>query len=465
MKLSSVLMFEARKHPHLNQKISINSVIRREYDKAEKLPSGVTNSFVSFTSIEKLGINPQSRFNTPIGIYCYPSEYVLDRTTYSETGKTIPMKALPFAGQQPYGNVFSVTGNIIRIDNMDSVMYWEYIEMLKNLLKTKYSDIKGIMSEFELLLTHSYTRALYRSIDGGRFWYITMMLSTIISKSRDIKSPVIWNSLFRDIGIDGVVDMGVGVIHTAERTQAVIFKLSAIKNIVRVHNKYSDTEMINSKSRGKINKENISNLHTLSEHDQIVAVIEKNQLINYVKSTYVRNRVLDYNAEIIFLINKPTKEDIIRACQSSNLYVLIGAFNHGDPIPSMTSNYTKASYKNKYASQLKNVQLQQQIKKVLSETDIIHLIKNYLNIGGDHNIKMCETLLTNFPTYDDMFIELLQKIPSTIFAIFDYLSSHYKQVMKTYCEELGEKNPDDNLYTRYKRHVRVTDKYNKRNGV
>jgi hypothetical protein len=38
----------------------------------------ITNWGVSMTNIPKLGVNPSSKYNTPIGIYFYPATYYLE---------------------------------------------------------------------------------------------------------------------------------------------------------------------------------------------------------------------------------------------------------------------------------------------------------------------------------------------------------------------------------------------------
>ena len=69
---------EARKNPELNPKESVNKQLKDLYDATtDTIPgSNIKNLFVSFTDLDKLGINPTSRYNTPIGIYAYPAEYV-----------------------------------------------------------------------------------------------------------------------------------------------------------------------------------------------------------------------------------------------------------------------------------------------------------------------------------------------------------------------------------------------------
>ena len=64
------------------------------------------NLVVTFTAIDKVGINPKSDHDTPIGIYFYPIKYVIDKKM-----------EVPFMGDQPYINVceFTRPDKILRI--------------------------------------------------------------------------------------------------------------------------------------------------------------------------------------------------------------------------------------------------------------------------------------------------------------------------------------------------------------
>jgi hypothetical protein len=85
---------EARKNPEQNPKVSINQAIRQRLNKTkDKIDGAITNLFVSFTEIDKLGINPGSRYDTPLGIYAYPAKYVMHRI-----GNEREAARLPFAG-------------------------------------------------------------------------------------------------------------------------------------------------------------------------------------------------------------------------------------------------------------------------------------------------------------------------------------------------------------------------------
>ena len=63
-----------------------------------------------------------------------------------------------------------------------------------------------------------------------------MDVADTIASARSAKAPVIWNSIFRKIGIDGAVDSGEGIIHSNEPSQAVFFSIKPIKTIRRYDN-------------------------------------------------------------------------------------------------------------------------------------------------------------------------------------------------------------------------------------
>ena len=77
MKLTT-LINEARRNPEVNQTLTPIEQIRYLHNKTSSTIAGsVTNLFISMTSLDKLGINPRSRYSTPLGIYSYASDYVI----------------------------------------------------------------------------------------------------------------------------------------------------------------------------------------------------------------------------------------------------------------------------------------------------------------------------------------------------------------------------------------------------
>lgn len=111
MKITELL--EARKNPEQNPKVSVNQRVIDALNATTDEVANTPNLFVSFTKLDKLGVNPLSEYDTPIGIYAYPAQYVDE-----VVGKYNPMNKLPFAGDSPYVNLFNAQGNIIDISKM-----------------------------------------------------------------------------------------------------------------------------------------------------------------------------------------------------------------------------------------------------------------------------------------------------------------------------------------------------------
>jgi hypothetical protein len=228
---------EARRNPEQNPKVS---PYERVVARAQRDPN---NTFVSLTAIDKLGINPGSKYNTPIGIYSYPAEYVV---------KTAPttMKDLPFAGKSPFVNIFSARGNIVNVSNMTSAEYQAWANKASDVFANLYKKKAGegtpeekwkIGADIADKIVQNAPMEAKFGIPGGKFWYVTMILARWIVHQKLLNTnsvPVAWNSFFRMLGIDGCVDDGDGVIHTAERNQAVFFHSGAITDVERVDNKW-----------------------------------------------------------------------------------------------------------------------------------------------------------------------------------------------------------------------------------
>jgi len=83
---------EARRNPELNPKISAYEALLPYKDDPDV--------YISFTDIDKIGINPRSKYNTPLGIYTYPLREVWDTYKFDQTKS--PGQSVPFAGEAPF---------------------------------------------------------------------------------------------------------------------------------------------------------------------------------------------------------------------------------------------------------------------------------------------------------------------------------------------------------------------------
>ena len=301
MKTSDII--EARKNPELNPKVSINQYIRRAYDAASQLPNtNLKNLFVSFVAVPKLGINPRSKFNTPLGIYAYPAVYVIIRADDDKEMR----HSLPYAGDQPYAAVFSAGGNIIDIRRMsasDEELYYDKLREFAKRLPKINSDIyipngiaKDWLSILELCIKLAPDRAKFKNLPGGRLWYVTYRFSNYYGPQYGQNPIVTWNKLFRAIGIDGVVDEGAGIIHEAEPTQAVFFSLAPLRVLGIVDNKYSPETIKTKQQRG------IDTQQTLASLKRDIAIALKNDNVEILKPYLMREKInpLGWDWQILF---------------------------------------------------------------------------------------------------------------------------------------------------------------------
>ena len=312
---------DERRNPEQNPKVSPNQAIKKySYeDDYEKI-------FVSFTSVPKLGINPQSKYNTPIGIYAYPIKYV-----YGETGDRGKMSNLPFAGDAPYVNIFKSTGNILTISSMknDNTLMAYYEELRRVMSPFEKGEMRGGYMHYEDFVDNfarnSETEAKVDT-PGGHFWYVTMKCAEVVSKKKGIAKPLAWNWLFRQLGIDGVVDEGEGIIHENEPTQAVFFSMDNVELLERVDNKYNPEQMTDQRYKGqhlrKQFEKAMSELRPILQSGSVGDLIEwLDWGTNHTNMRYVpaklRPQVLSQRPYYINALKEPSKNDLYASFTTS----------------------------------------------------------------------------------------------------------------------------------------------------
>lgn len=216
---------EARRNPDQNP---------RQYalDQLEKYLEQDVYYYISYTAIDKIGINPRSRYDTPIGIYAYP----LTMDIYDEMQQAGSSSAVPFAGGNPFIWV-------LRPKYPDNMMwigdtYYSTDEYNADLKKLKdYFVGQGIMNESQFdYKIDQYAGQAFEDTESSQIWNITRMLAKNNLELKS-KTPVKWNWLFRNIlKYQGVVDLGSGTIHENEPTQAVFFSKNAFTVVEKLKN-------------------------------------------------------------------------------------------------------------------------------------------------------------------------------------------------------------------------------------
>jgi hypothetical protein len=196
--------------------------------------------FISFTDINKLGINPGTDFNTPAGVYGYPLKamYNMFTDTYFRT----------FADDREFIQVFRATNQGKYINDVKDYSSKDFDEDIK-ILKDKYGN-ELIDELIDIAIKESRIGAPI-----GKMWYVTLKLSEESSKS-----TIEWyNILSKVLGYGYIADKtGMGLIHPSEPYQGVFFKPSAYKTIDTIKNnrfKY-DTERLKTPEQIKFAFEN-----------------------------------------------------------------------------------------------------------------------------------------------------------------------------------------------------------------
>ena len=236
----------------------------------------------TMTSIQKVGINPSSGFNTPLALYAYPVTPMM--VTHLTGGKNIDIALnmpeiedeipkyaqvdyeLPFVADAPFINFFgfnTTEGIYYTSTGMDDTKYRAVIDRLFRWLKDDSGlDLDNPERQFrQLLITaqnynipradlrapaSSDTMSEYQKL--ATVWSLTRALS-MVSVAADFdtmksggQTPTqstisVWRSLLLMLGIKVVVDdAGSGLIHKQEPEQIAIMDTSIIEPIQQFDN-------------------------------------------------------------------------------------------------------------------------------------------------------------------------------------------------------------------------------------
>ncbi|RZK33509.1 MAG: hypothetical protein EOO61_15175, partial [Hymenobacter sp.] len=196
---------------------------------------GRSDVFVSFTSDvgklshnsvgrnasgSKIGINPQTTYETPIGIYCYPLEHIFNHIR--KNGQI----GAEFTGSEPwkYLWVLQSTSTSILTNSASNEDYQQCVDVLSEHFDKPNSSI----GSWDNLVTDARDTA-YDDSPFGFIWNLTRMVANQVSADYRSKPHVVWTTLLRMIGYDLAVDWGSGIIHDNEPTQAVFFNTKSYK--------------------------------------------------------------------------------------------------------------------------------------------------------------------------------------------------------------------------------------------
>lgn len=305
----------------LNPKPSAAAQLRAMYDQTTDTAGGTKNLFISLTELEKLGINPNSEHESPLAIYAYPVEYVLQTVGESED-----MKLLPYAGDKPWINVFSVDPRgILKLDELspeqEQHYYQQILQYVAQAAQQNGRSPKSYLKSAREVIEFAEDDADEGHLPAGRLWHVIMEISNILARiNRSNKQwRAFWNKLLRELGIRGMMDPGLGVIWLLEKTQAAFFDPTMIKNVQRIANKYPQSIVSKKQAQGQLahrrTKTAADTFKNFAAPQDLAAWLNQRPLdtlskyLPYVRNTQVRAAVLDHNPQAIKYIRKPTEQE------------------------------------------------------------------------------------------------------------------------------------------------------------
>ena len=171
-------LFEKRRGGDLNPRQSASDIIKTLQNYSSR---GGEYYYISYTAIDKLGINPRSGYNTPIGIYCYP----LNNKIVSDINSLGLAKGVPYMGGSPYIWLFGPknVGNGLIISDYHSKQLTDDREKLFNFANNRDSRITRDM--FDSLVSVSVTSSSHH-MPSGYIWNLSRMLADILSGTKRV---------------------------------------------------------------------------------------------------------------------------------------------------------------------------------------------------------------------------------------------------------------------------------------
>lgn len=243
MKISTSL-FEKRSHPELNVKLS-------GWEQLQSYKDDPT-VFISFTKIEKLGINPQTEYDTPAGVYFYPLKAAWEQYAM-DSKKQIPLKEIfPFAADNPYIQIVKAdTSKCLIVSKYTEADYQRDFDTLHKYFIPNDEAANEIAHKYGSFSPNRRIPPATRLIHQVLYFYHSAQREgALIVLGKQVfkkKSNFSTFCLKRILSYTGIVDdANEGAIHENEPIQAVLFDPRTYSLVKTIHNtppkEYSSTE-------------------------------------------------------------------------------------------------------------------------------------------------------------------------------------------------------------------------------
>jgi 8-oxo-dGTP diphosphatase len=198
--------------------------------------------YVTFTDLEKVGVNPNNRFATPIGVYAYSLKDLWNDWVSGDRF---------FGDDRKYVNVLRLNTNKL-FDFQNYTNYQKDFQFLKDIYQRDYQATTGISFE-DYIETLKQKATLYEhNSEAAEIWDIIQSMLQINDRQAASglvtkRSTILWNKVMREMGYDAIVDKGSN-IHLLQSSQSIFLTPKSYEVVDRFVNKtYRQTMQIQDK--------------------------------------------------------------------------------------------------------------------------------------------------------------------------------------------------------------------------
>jgi hypothetical protein len=260
-------------------------------------PNDLPQYAFTMTQLNKVGVNPKSEYNTPLGVYFYPLTH--------EMYQSLIDNSLPFAGESENVNLVKLNNlnspKWLRVSDRNQSINLEALQMKAyNFFDDSNKKISSAENDeytFETTL-EEWKRWVKRE---SKFSSASLLFSfcAFLIKKVDLKSSSSkvapgrrFNQVLRHLGFIGVYDGGKAVIHPAEPEQLVALEPSAYTVITS----YNTNEIRKGTSTKNVDSVVFAAIFTIEEsvfdlHENEKEIIQHS---NRLKNIFINNETLSF---------------------------------------------------------------------------------------------------------------------------------------------------------------------------
>lgn len=240
----------------IQKAVEYNKYGTKEYERAVSRQAAKDTINTKIATGTKIGLNPQSGYDTPLGVYTYPVKaYVKYKVGRHHADVNSPDFRGEFfrtyQAELPNIYVLRIKPNVKKIADIGDEKEYSKDDLkkdIKNLFKiyVKYMGVSATISryrEYKDLIKDYMRRTASPQSSGRHLWNITRMLSAHLgemikgSASRMQKNMRLWNYLLRGLGYEALIDKStMGIIHSNEPCQAVFLSVKGFDVVDVIEN-------------------------------------------------------------------------------------------------------------------------------------------------------------------------------------------------------------------------------------